>query len=78
LNCAFPGVVEAAMLIGLPQFQREELLATLPIFRVIDFFLPLFLATPLFALHKLRHFARPTQSRRSATVPNLVRHTHAR
>ena len=32
------GVVEAAILIGLPQYQREELLATLLTFRVLDFF----------------------------------------
>ncbi len=32
------GVVEAAILIGLPQYQRKELLATLLTFRVLDFF----------------------------------------
>ena len=32
------GVVEAAILIGLPQYQREELLATLLTFRVLVFF----------------------------------------
>jgi glycosyltransferase 2 family protein len=48
------GVVEAAMLVGFPQFQREELLATLLIFRILDFFLPLGLATILFGLRELR------------------------
>ena len=52
------GVVEAAILIGLPQYQREELLATLLTFRVIDFFLPLFLATLMFGLRELRLLAR--------------------
>jgi len=52
------GVVEAAMLIGLPQFQREELLATILIFRVLDFFLPLFLATFMFGLRELLLLAR--------------------
>ena len=32
------------ILIGLPQYQREDLLASLLTFRVLDFFLPLFLA----------------------------------
>lgn len=48
------GVVEAAMLVGFPEFQREELLATLLIFRILDFFLPLGLATLLFGLRELR------------------------
>ena len=35
------GVFEAAMLVALPQFQKEELLASLLIFRVLYFMLPL-------------------------------------
>jgi uncharacterized membrane protein YbhN (UPF0104 family) len=35
------GVFEAAMLLALPQFQKEELLASLLIFRVLYFMLPL-------------------------------------
>ena len=35
------GVVEAGLLIGLPQYPREELLAIVLTFRVLDFFLPL-------------------------------------
>jgi uncharacterized membrane protein YbhN (UPF0104 family) len=35
------GVIEAAMLIALPQFQKEELLASLLIFRFVYFILPL-------------------------------------
>jgi uncharacterized membrane protein YbhN (UPF0104 family) len=35
------GVFEAAMLVALPQFQKEELLAALLIFRVLYFILPL-------------------------------------
>jgi uncharacterized membrane protein YbhN (UPF0104 family) len=34
------GVFEAAMLVALPQFQKEELLASLLIFRVLYFMLP--------------------------------------
>jgi uncharacterized membrane protein YbhN (UPF0104 family) len=48
------GVVEAAVLIGLPQYPREELLAALVTFRVLDFFLPLMLATLMFGARELR------------------------
>jgi uncharacterized membrane protein YbhN (UPF0104 family) len=58
------GVVEAAILIGLPQYPREELLASLLTFRVIDFFLPLLLAMIMFGLRELRLIARRTQARR--------------
>ncbi len=61
------GVVEAAILIGLPQYQREELLATLLTFRVLDFFLPLMLATLMFGMREMRLFARRIQSRRVDT-----------
>jgi glycosyltransferase 2 family protein len=52
------GVLEAAILIGLPQYQREGLIATLLTFRVLDFFLPLMLATIMFGLRELRLLAR--------------------
>ena len=66
------GVVEAAILIGLPHYQREELLATLLTFRVLDFFLPLFLATLMFGLRELRLLARRADHARRLG-PNLVR-----
>jgi hypothetical protein len=69
------GVVEAAILIGLPQYQREALLATLLTFRVLDFFLPLILATLMFGLRELRLLARRAQARRADSAPNLVRGT---
>ncbi|HEY2245297.1 MAG: YbhN family protein [Xanthobacteraceae bacterium] len=59
------GVVEAAVLIGLPQYPREELLAALVTFRVLDFFLPLMLATLMFGARELRLLARRAQSRRA-------------
>ncbi len=65
------GVVEAAILIGLPQYQREGLLATLLIFRVLDFFLPLILATLMFGLRELRLLARRAHARRSDPAVNL-------
>jgi glycosyltransferase 2 family protein len=72
------GVVEAAILIGLPQYPREELLATLLTFRVLDFFLPLLFATLMFSLREMRLVARCRQSRRADTAPNLVRQTSSR
>ncbi len=65
------GVVEAAILIGLPQYQREDLLATLLTFRVLDFFLPLILATVMFGLRELRLMARRSQGRPSDTAITL-------
>src|SRR5579863_2001946 len=65
------GVVEAAILIGLPQYQREALLATLLTFRVLDFFLPLMLATLMFGLRELRLLVRRAQTRRVDTALTL-------
>jgi glycosyltransferase 2 family protein len=67
------GVVEAAILIGLPQYQREDLLATLLTFRVLDFFLPLILATLMFGLRELRLLAQRRQSQQADTAAALVR-----
>ena len=53
------GVVEAAMLIGLPQFNREELLAALLTFRVAYFVIPFLLAALALGLHELGLLARP-------------------
>jgi uncharacterized membrane protein YbhN (UPF0104 family) len=65
------GVVEAALILGLPQFNREELLAAILTFRVLDFFLPLMLATIMFGLRELRLVARRAQGRRAETAPTL-------
>src|SRR5215831_12008195 len=56
------GVVEAAILIGLPQYPREELLAALVTFRVLDFFLPLMLATLMFGARELHLLVRRAQN----------------
>jgi uncharacterized membrane protein YbhN (UPF0104 family) len=53
------GVIEATMLVGLAQFQREELLAALLTFRGLYFVLPLILATLSLGLRELRLLARP-------------------
>ena len=47
------GVFDAAMLIGLPQFEKEQLLASLLIFRVLYFVLPLFLAVLVLGIREL-------------------------
>lgn len=65
------GVVEAAILIGLPQYQREDLLATLLTFRVLDFFLPLILATVMFGFREMRLLGRRAQSRHADTPLTL-------
>jgi uncharacterized membrane protein YbhN (UPF0104 family) len=54
------GVIEAAVLIGLPQFQKEELLAALLTFRALYFVLPLVLASCVLAVRELGLLARPT------------------
>lgn len=48
------GVFEAAMLVGLPLFQKEGLLASLLIFRLLYFVFPLFLAALLLSLREMR------------------------
>jgi len=57
------GVIEATVLVGLAQFQREELLAALLTFRALYFVLPLTLATLSLGLRELRMLARPTSTR---------------
>jgi uncharacterized membrane protein YbhN (UPF0104 family) len=54
------GIIEAAMLIGLPQFSKEELLAALLTFRVVYFVIPLLFAMLALGLRELGLVARPT------------------
>jgi uncharacterized membrane protein YbhN (UPF0104 family) len=56
------GVIEAALLLGLPQFPKEELLAALLTFRVAYFVIPFLLATLLLGLRELGLVARPTMA----------------
>jgi glycosyltransferase 2 family protein len=53
------GIIEAGMLIGLPQFEKEELLAALLTFRVLYFVIPLIVAMIALALRELGFVARP-------------------
>jgi uncharacterized membrane protein YbhN (UPF0104 family) len=56
------GVIEATMLVGLAQFQREELLASLLTFRALYFVLPLLLATLSLGLRELHILVRPASA----------------
>ncbi len=47
------GVFDAAVLLGLPQFEKEQLLAALLIFRLLYFILPLFLAASALGAREL-------------------------
>jgi uncharacterized membrane protein YbhN (UPF0104 family) len=53
------GVIEAALLIGLPQYPKEELLAALLTFRVAYFVIPFLLAMLVLGLRELGLVARP-------------------
>jgi glycosyltransferase 2 family protein len=53
------GIMEAGMLLGLPLFEKEELLASLLTFRVLYFAVPLFFAMLALALRELGLLARP-------------------
>jgi glycosyltransferase 2 family protein len=59
------GVIEVTMLIGLPQFQREELLAALLTFRALYFVIPVLLATLTLGLRELWMLAWPASTGRS-------------
>ena len=56
------GVIEAAMLVGLPQFAKEELLASLLIFRFLYFVLPVSLAALLLGMRELWLLGRTASS----------------
>ena len=76
------GVVEAAILVGLPQYPREELLAIVLTFRVLDFFLPLMFASLMFGMRELWLVKRGSRVRSADRQPesgsNLVRGSGAR
>jgi hypothetical protein len=59
------GVIESAMLIGLAQFRKEDLLASLLIFRVLYFVLPFLAAATLLGLREFWLLAGPALGRRS-------------
>src|ERR1700761_2147045 len=59
------GVFDAAMLVALPQFGREQLLATLLVFRVLYFVIPFGMAISIMGIRELwLNVVRPWQERR--------------
>src|SRR5947209_4449194 len=61
------GVFDAAMLVALPQFTREHLVATLLLYRVLYFVIPFMLAVTILGMRELwLNVVRPWQERREA------------
>src|ERR1700688_1682735 len=59
------GVFDAAMLVALPQFGREQLLATLVVFRILYFVIPFGIAISIMGTRELwLNVVRPWQERR--------------
>ena len=68
------GVIEAAMLIGLSQFAKEDLLASLLTFRALYFMLPLSIAAVLLSARELALLAKAVHRRdQSERSPNRRR-----
>ncbi len=73
------GVFDAAMLVALPQFGREQLLATLVVFRILYFMIPFSLAISIMGTRELGLSVIAWQERRrltctsSAAVPQPVK-----
>jgi glycosyltransferase 2 family protein len=65
------GVIEAAILIGLPQFHKDELLAALLTFRVIYFVIPLAIAAIGLGLQELLLLGRPVTVSGDGSAPSL-------
>ena len=53
------GVLDAALLVGLPEFEKEQLLAALLIFRGLYFVLPFLIATLMLGIRELWLATRP-------------------
>ena len=61
------GVFDAAMLVALPEFGREQLLATLLVFRVLYFLIPFGIAISIMGTRELwLNVVQPWQERRTA------------
>jgi len=59
------GVFDAAMLVALPQFGKEQLLATLVVFRILYFMIPFGIAISIMGARELwLNVVRPWQLRR--------------
>src|SRR5438874_10172274 len=59
------GVFDAAMLVALPEFGREQLLATLVVFRILYFLIPFSISISIMGTRELwLNVVRPWQERR--------------
>src|SRR4029079_10916350 len=64
------GVFDAAMLVALPEFGREQLLATLLVFRLLYFVIPFGLAISIMGTRELwMNVVEPWQERRRVAAP---------
>src|SRR6201991_3346120 len=81
------GVFDAAMLVALPQFGREELLATMVVFRILYFLIPFGIAISIMGFRELwLSVVQPWQERRrlsepctaSASVPRQIKRHRSR
>src|SRR3954449_801407 len=64
------GVFDAAMLVALPEFGREQLLATLVVFRILYFMIPFGIAISIMGTRELwLNVVAPWQERRKANEP---------
>jgi uncharacterized membrane protein YbhN (UPF0104 family) len=73
------GVFDAAMLVALPQFGREQLVATLVVFRILYFVIPFAIAISILGMRELwLNVVKPWQERRklneSFPTPAAVSH----
>jgi uncharacterized membrane protein YbhN (UPF0104 family) len=63
------GVFDAAMLVALPQFGREDLVATLVVFRILYFMIPFAVAIAIMGMRELwLSVVRPWSRRREAMI----------
>jgi uncharacterized membrane protein YbhN (UPF0104 family) len=76
------GVFDAAMLVALPQFGREQLVATLVVFRILYFVIPFAMAISILGMRELwLNVVKPWQQRRKlnesfptpATIPHRLK-----
>ena len=73
------GVFDAAMLVALPEFGREQLLATLVVFRILYFVIPFGIAISIMGTRELwLNVVRPWQDRRKLSEANLLARRCAR
>jgi uncharacterized membrane protein YbhN (UPF0104 family) len=61
------GVFDAAMLVALPQFGREQLVATLVVFRILYFMIPFAISITIMGMRELwLNIVQPWQERRKS------------